>query len=109
MTQTHDRLIHLLKEQPASSEIKGLVSTLEQEQPADLNVDGPLLRGVWELRWSSSRQPWLRQAPWLENLQILDPDQGRGRNCLKLAGPLGALASIQVEAALELVLSLIHI
>ena len=103
MTQTHDRLIHLLKEQPASSEIQGLVSTLEQEQPADLNVDGPLLRGVWELRWSSSKQPWLRQAPWLENLQILDPDQGRGRNCLKLAGPLGALASIQVEAALELV------
>ena len=103
MTQTHDRLIHLLKEQPASNEIQELVSTLEQEQPADLNVDGPLLRGVWELRWSSSRQPWLKQAPWLENLQILDPDQGRGRNCLKLAGPLGSLASIQVEASLELV------
>ena len=103
MTQTHDRLIHLLKVQPASTEIQGLVATLEQEQPADLNVDAPLLRGVWELRWSSSRQPWLRQAPWLENLQILDPDKGRGRNCLKLTGPLGSLASIQVEAVLELV------
>lgn len=103
MTQTHDRLIHLLKLEPASTEIQGLVSTLEQEQPADLNIDGPLLRGVWELRWSSSRQPWLRQAPWLENLQILDPDRGLGRNCLKLAGPLGTLASIQVEASLDVV------
>ena len=103
MTQTHDRLIHLLKIQPTSAEIPGLVSTLEQEQPANLNVDGPLLRGVWELRWSSSKQPWLRQAAWLENLQILDPDKGRGRNSLKLKGPLGALASIQVEAVLELV------
>ena len=101
MTQTHDRLIHLLKVQPDSTEIQGLVSTLEQEQPADLSVNGSLLRGVWELRWSSSRQPWLRQAPWLENLQILDPDKGRGRNCLKLAGPLGSIASIQVEANLE--------
>ena len=101
--QTHDRLIHLLKVKPTSTEIAGLVSTLEQEQPADLNRDGPLLRGVWDLRWSSSSQPWLRQAPWLENLQILEPEKGRGRNCLKLAGPLGAIASIQVEAVLEVV------
>ena len=103
MTQTHDRLIQLLKVQPSSEQIPDLISILEEEQPADLNRDRALLRGVWELRWSSSRQPWLRQGGWLENLQILDPENGRGRNCLQLAGPLGRLASIQVDADLELI------
>ena len=74
---------------------------LEREQPADLERDGQLLAGVWELRWSSSRQPWLREAPWLENLQVLDPNRGRGMNLLRLKGPLGSIAAISVVAALE--------
>lgn len=79
-----------------------LVELLEQEQPADLVRDQQLLTGVWELRWSSSRQPWLREAPWLENLQVLDPNRGLGMNLLRLKGPLGSIAAISVVAALEL-------
>jgi len=79
-----------------------LVELLEQEQPADLVRDQPLLAGVWELRWSSSRQPWLREAPWLENLQVLDPNRGLGMNLLRLQGPLGSIAAISVVAVLEL-------
>jgi len=79
-----------------------LVELLEQEQPADLVRDQQLLTGVWELRWSSSRQPWLREAPWLENLQVLDPNRGLGINLLRLKGPLGSIAAISVVAALEL-------
>ena len=60
-----------------------------------------MLGGVWELRWSSSKQPWLKQSPWLENLQILDPDKGRGCNLLRLRGPLGSLAGISVQAQLK--------
>ena len=81
--------------------IRQLVEDLEREQPADLERDRELLAGVWELRWSSSRQPWLREAPWLENLQVLAPERGLGMNLLRLKGPLGSMAAISVVAALE--------
>ena len=80
----------------------GLIEQLEQEQPADLSRDQALLRGVWELRWSSSSLPYLAVASWLENLQLLDPANGRGMNLLRLAGPLGPLAGIAVQAAIAL-------
>lgn len=81
--------------------IRQLAEDLEREQPADLDRDRELLAGVWELRWSSSRQPWLREAPWLENLQVLAPERGLGMNLLRLKGPLGSMAAISVVAALE--------
>ena len=98
MPQTRDQLIERLQQQPKATDIPSLVETMEQEQVADLNRDGALLTGVWELRWSSSTQPWLKQAPWLDNLQILDPERGRGCNLLRLRGPLGAMAGISVQA-----------
>ena len=81
-------------------QVRALIETLEQEQPADLSRDQELLRGVWELRWSSSSLPYLAVAPWLENLQLLDPANGRGMNLLRLAGPLGPVAGIAVQAAI---------
>lgn len=57
---------------------------------------------MWELRWSSSQQPYLAVAPWLENLQCLAPSQGRGMNLLRLPGPLSSLAGIAVEAAVSI-------
>jgi len=74
------------------------LEALERAQPADLQADPSLLAGVWELRWSSSRQPYLTVAPWLQNLQILDPDAARAMNLLRLAGPLGEPAAIAVRA-----------
>ena len=72
---------------------------------ADLDLADPAalaqLEGVWELRWSSSSQPYLAVTPWLENLQLLAPSQGRGMNLLRLNGPLAALASIVVEASVS--------
>ena len=82
--------------------VRALIETLERSHPADLNRDRDLLTGVWELRWSSSQQPYLAVAPWLENLQILDPDRGRGMNLLRLTGPLGPVAGIAVQAELTL-------
>jgi hypothetical protein len=82
--------------------MRALVEALERSRPADLGAPGALsrLEGVWELRWSSSRQPWLAVAPWLENLQVLAPSQGRAMNLLRPAGPLAALAAITVEATI---------
>jgi len=82
--------------------VRALIETLEHASPADLNRDRALLAGVWELRWSSSRLPYLAVAPWLENLQLLDPEHGRGMNLLRLSGPLGPLAGIAVQAELTL-------
>jgi len=39
-------------------------------------------------------------GPWLENLQLLAPSQGRGMNLLRLPGGLAPLAGIAVEAAI---------
>jgi hypothetical protein len=75
---------------------------VEQAQPADLRRDGPLVEGVWELRWSSSSLPYLATAPWLTNLQVLAPSRGQGMNLLRLAGPLGELAGIAVQAAIAI-------
>ena len=83
--------------------VRALIELLEGGCPADLNRDRDLLAGVWELRWSSSRLPYLAVAPWLENLQLLDPERGRGLNLLRLSGPLGPLAGIAVQAELTLV------
>ncbi|MEB3165227.1 MAG: PAP/fibrillin family protein [Cyanobacteriota bacterium] len=97
-----EELLHRLRHRPADPEIPALVERLERERPADLSRDGDRLRGVWELRWSSASQPWLKQAPWLENLQVLDPAAGRGMNLLRLSGPLGVLAAITVQADLAI-------
>jgi hypothetical protein len=105
---TRAELLQLLRLEPRGTanrqgaRIQELIGTLEHAQPADLSSPKALaqLEGVWELRWSSSRQPYLTVAPWLENLQCLAPSQGRGMNLLRLSGPFGALAGIAVEASI---------
>jgi hypothetical protein len=78
--------------------VRELLQQLERLQPANLVSESNRLTGVWELRWSSGRQPYLLVAPWLENLQLLDPAGGRAMNLLRLAGPLGPLGGIAVQA-----------
>ncbi|KZR87896.1 PAP/fibrillin family protein [Synechococcus sp. MIT S9504] len=95
-----DTLIRLLREQPNDDRIPELVMTAEERSNVDLSKTEDLLMGVWELRWSSAKQPWLKQANWLENIQVLDPANARGMNLLRLAGPLGAVAAVTVEAEL---------
>ena len=105
-----ERLLSLLRQQPRgacqqhSGEILKLISALERTQPADLASPPALeqLEGVWELRWSSSSQPYLAVRPWLENLQLLAPSQGRAMNLLRLAAPFTTLAAIAVEAGIAI-------
>ncbi len=103
MSSNRAELVKLLQDAPNSPAIGQLVSEVEENYPADLNRDSELLQGVWDLRWSSSTQPWLRQAPWLENLQILDPLRKRGGNILRVRGPLGAVGGIFVQADLDVI------
>ncbi len=97
-----DQLIKLLRTDPNSKTIGNLISEVESNSKFDLKTDSHLLRGVWELRWSSSTQPWLKKGRWLENLQILDPLKGQGMNVLRARGPMNAIAAIAVEAKLTI-------
>ena len=108
--QERQELLRLLREGGRGAagrqgeRVRELFTALERAMPADLAAPGALelLEGVWELRWSSSRQPYLAVGPWLENLQLLAPSQGRGMNLLRLPGPLAPLAGIAVEAAITI-------
>jgi hypothetical protein len=108
VAQQRQELLGLLRQEPRgaakrdSPRVQQLIVTLERARPADLTAPKAMeqLEGVWELRWSSSSQPYLAVAPWLENLQLLAPSQGRGMNLLRLSGPLAPLASIAVEASI---------
>ena len=91
MVHHRDQLVDQLREGLSDPGLQTLINRVEQEQPADLNSSGGLLRGVWELRWSSSKQPWLKQTAGLENLQALNPEQGRGGNLLRLRAPFALM------------------
>ena len=97
-------LLALLQDaKPNRDRLDALIKDLEAAARIDLS-DGQQqqqLEGVWELRWSSSSQPYLQVQPWLENLQVLMPSQGRGMNLLRLPPPLAA-AGVAVEAELTL-------
>ena len=97
-----DQLIQLLRDHPNDPSIPDLIKGAEAAADVNLPQQSKQLSGVWELRWSSASQPWLKQAPWLDNLQILDPDHNRGLNLLRLNGPLGRFAAITVEAELSI-------
>jgi hypothetical protein len=102
MNERSALLARLREPGSAGPDPRGLIEALERDQPADLRRDVALLRGVWELCWSSSSLPYLAVAPWLQNLQLLDPAKGRGMNLLRLAGPLAPVAGIAVLAAVAI-------
>ena len=97
-------LLALLQDaKPNRARLYALIKDLEASASIDLSdaQQQQQLEGVWELRWSSSSQPYLQVQPWLENLQVLMPSQGRGMNLLRLPPPLAA-AGVAVEAELTL-------
>jgi hypothetical protein len=108
--QQRQELLQLLRKEPRGSahqrsqQVMALIDALEQSMPADLAAANALqqLECVWELRWSSSAQPYLAAGPWLENLQLLAPSQGRGMNLLRLPGAFGAMGGIAVEASIAI-------
>ena len=103
MSDARNDLVSILQRTPNDPSIPERVSALEQSSAADLSRNSEVLEGVWDLRWSSSSQPWLRQAPWLENLQVLDPANNRGCNLLRLRGPFGVIGAISVQADLAVI------
>ena len=80
------QLLDLLLLSPKTRKIKNMAEELEKESKFTLNMDIEKLKGVWELRWSSSKAPFLDYSPLVDNLQILDPLNLNGLNLLKPKG-----------------------
>ena len=105
MSDGRDELVSILQKNPSDPGLGQRISSLERAQAVDITRDLSLLKGVWELRWSSSSKPWLRQTDVLENLQALDPEQKTGFNLLRLRGAFGRIGCITVQAELSVVSS----
>ena len=67
-------------------EIHKIAEELEKESNFTLSNDIEHLKGIWEQRWSSSKAPFLKYSPLVDNLQILDPTSLNGLNLLKPKG-----------------------
>jgi len=81
-----DDLLNLLLKSPNSVRIKAIAEELENDHNFSYSNDSNDLKGVWELRWSSSNSPFLKYSPFFDNLQILDPINLNGLNLLKPRG-----------------------
>lgn len=97
------KLIETLENAPNSKEIFRLIKSAENESSVDITKQLDQLIGVWELRWSSSKSPFLKYSPLLDNLQILDIEEKRGLNFLSAKGFLGKLLATNILAELDII------
>ena len=87
------KLLKILSEKPNSKDILSMALKLESYSNFNLKSDIEKLRGIWELRWSSSNAPFLSYSPLIDNLQILDPSKSNGMNLLKPRGVNGIIGT----------------
>ena len=55
------------------------------------------------MRWNSSKSPFLNYSSLLDNLQILDPESGRGLNFLRPKGFLGNFLATNILAEFDII------
>ena len=96
------KLIETLEREPKSKKIIQLINLAENESFVDITKQLDQLKGVWELRWSSSKSPILNYSPLLDNLQILDPNIGKGLNYLRPKGFLGKMIATNISVDLDI-------
>ena len=56
--EIEDELLNLLLKSPNSEKIKAILEQLEIDHNFSFGKDKNDLKGVWELRWSSSNSPF---------------------------------------------------
>ena len=84
--ESEDDLLDLLINSPNSEKILAMAEKLEFNSNFAFSENRNGLKGVWELRWSSSNNLFLKYSPFIDNLQILDPLNLNGLNLLKPRG-----------------------
>ena len=83
---TESKLLKILIEKTNSKDISSMANKLESNSKFNLKSDIEKLKGIWELRWSSSNSPFLSYSPLIDNLQILNPAKSNAMNLLKPRG-----------------------
>ena len=90
---TESSLLKILIEKPNSKDILPMAMKLEFKSKFNLKSDIKKLKGIWELRWSSSKAPFLNYSPLIDNLQILNPSKSNAMNLLKPRGINGIIGT----------------
>ena len=90
---TETKLLKILIEKPNSKDILSMALKLEKNSNFNFKSDLEKLKGIWELRWSSSNSPLLSYSPLIDNLQILNPSKLNGINLLKPRGVNGIIGT----------------
>ena len=90
---TESKLLKILLEKPNSKDISSMAIKLESNSKFNLKSDLEKLKGIWELRWSSSNSPFLNYSPLIDNLQILNPSKSNAMNLLKPRGVNGIIGT----------------
>ena len=90
---TESKLLKILTEKPNSKDILSMALKLENNSNFNLKSDIEKLKGIWELKWSSSNAPFLSYSPLIDNLQILDPSKLNAMNLLKPRGVNGIIGT----------------
>ena len=90
---TESKLLKMLIEKPNSKDILSMAMKLESKSEFNLKRDIKNLKGIWELRWSSSKAPFLNYSPLIDNLQILNPSKSNAMNLLKPRGINGIIGT----------------
>jgi len=90
---TESKLLKILIEKPNSKDILSMAVKLESYSNFNLKSDIEKLKGIWELRWSSSNAPFLSYSPLINNLQILNPSKSNAMNLLKPRGVNGIIGT----------------
>ena len=90
---TEPKLLEILIEKPNSNDILSMAMKLESYSKFNLKRDIKKLKGIWELRWSSSKAPFLNYSPLIDNLQILNPSKSNAMNLLKPRGINGIIGT----------------
>ena len=91
--KTESKLLKILIEEPYSKDILSMALKLESNSNFNLKSDIEKLKGIWELRWSSSNVPFLNYSPLIDNLQILNPSKSNAINLLKPRGFNGIIGT----------------
>ena len=86
-------LLDILLEKPNTKDILSIATEIESNSKFNLNRDIEKLKGIWELRWSSSSAPFLNYSPLIDNLQILNPSKSNAMNLLKPRGINGIVGT----------------
>ena len=90
---TESKLLKILIEKPNSKDILLMANKLESDSNFNLKSDIEKLKGIWELKWSSSNAPFLSYSPLIDNLQILNPCKSSAINLLKPRGVNGIIGT----------------